>query len=337
MKECMGPDKLEAETFQADGPLVSVVLATYNPRMDWLKDQLNSLERQTYRPLELLVLDDCSTKVALVEIQRCVEECIQSIPYQIRQNEENLGSTKTFEKLTLLARGAYIAYCDQDDVWCEGKLKCLLGLFTKDNINLAYSDVWLVDESGEITANSITDLRKRHVLYEGPNLGEKLLIQNFVIGCTMLIKSDLAKNAVPFIENMVHDHYLALVASLYGELVLSDKSLVFYRIHGGNQTNTLTKVKNKEDYYQFKIKRFLNRIEQLEDRNIREKLTEFDNIKKWSQAREDFYYRRNVSSIKEIWKNRKFDYNISLFELIMLKMPDFIFKKTLKMIKRGKI
>ncbi len=344
MKECtetgkQGSEKPQVSTDDKTGayhPMVSIVLATYNPRMDWLKEQLDSLEDQTYRPLELLIVDDCSTKVGLDELQDCVEVCIRSIPYHIMQNEENLGSTKTFEKLTTLVQGEYIAYCDQDDIWQEDKIEILIGCFIEDNINLVYSDVQLINERGEITANSITALRKRHLLYEGSGLAEKLLIQNFVIGCTMLIKSDVAKSSIPFITKMVHDHYLALMASIDGELALYKNPLVFYRIHEENQTNTLTRVKDKKDYYNYKIQEFLDRILQLENRKINEKVPGFSRIKEWANARVA-YYNGDVTQAKTIWKYRKYDYNVSVFELFMLKVPDFVFKYALNKIIRGKI
>lgn len=326
MKECTETDK----------PLISIVMATYNPRMDWLKEQLTSLENQTYRPLELIILDDCSPTVSLDAIRDCVEDCIHSMPYRIFQNEENVGSTKTFEKLTLLADGEYIAYCDQDDVWHEDKITELLACFIEDKISLAYSDVRLIDESGKITADSITTLRRRHLLYEGADLAARLLIQNFVIGCTMLIKSDIAKSTVPFISEMIHDHYLALMASLEGELALCKNPLVLYRIHEKNQTNTLTKVNNKQDYYEFKIKAFLDRIKLLGQDKTINTIQEFNDIKDWAEAR-DRYYNGDLTQATIIWKYRKIDYNISMFELIMLKMPDFLFQKALYKIKRGKI
>lgn len=326
MKECTETDK----------PLVSIVMATYNPRMDWLREQLISLENQSYENLELLILDDCSSEVPFNEIEDCVNRCITRIPYEIHQNEQNLGSTKTFEKLTLLAKGKCIAYCDQDDIWDRDKIKTLLDFLNNDNINLAYSEVTIIDETGRAIADNITEYRKRHILFEGENLVEKLLLRNFVTGCAMLIKAETAKKSIPFIENMVHDHYLALSASLTGGLALCRKALVSYRIHDTNQTNTLAKVKNKEDYYVYKIKAYNNQLRQLENRFAGINFTDISNIKKWANAR-DLYYRGNWKSAGMIWKYRNFDLSISLFELIMLKMPSPLFLFVLKKIKEGKI
>ena len=98
-------------------PLIAILMAVYEPRMDWLREQLESLEKQTYPNLKLYVRDDCSETVSFEEIERCIKEYIHSFPYEIQRNEANLGSNRTFERLTEEAEGTYFAYCDQDDVW----------------------------------------------------------------------------------------------------------------------------------------------------------------------------------------------------------------------------
>ena len=75
-------------------------MAVYEPRMDWLREQLESLNAQTYPNLMLYVRDDCSPTVPHEEIQSCLQDCISAFPWQLRRNERNLGSNGTFEQLT---------------------------------------------------------------------------------------------------------------------------------------------------------------------------------------------------------------------------------------------
>ena len=88
-------------------PQISVLMAVYEPRMDWLRAQLESLETQTYPNLKLYVRDDCSPTMAFEEIEGLVQECIRSFPYEVCRNEENLGSNETFELMTREAEGEY--------------------------------------------------------------------------------------------------------------------------------------------------------------------------------------------------------------------------------------
>ena len=106
-------------------PRIAILMAVYDPRMDWLREQLLSLNAQTYPNLMLYVRDDCSPTVPYEDIQQCVRECITNFPYVMTRNERNLGSNLTFQQLTLEAEGVYFAYCDQDDIWLPEKLTVL--------------------------------------------------------------------------------------------------------------------------------------------------------------------------------------------------------------------
>ena len=115
----MGTDNVRAASL----PQIAILMAVYEPRPDWLREQLASLNAQTYPNLKLYVRDDCSPTVPFEAVQACVAECITAFPYEIARNEENLGSNKTFERLTAETDGELLAYCDQDDVWLPEKLE----------------------------------------------------------------------------------------------------------------------------------------------------------------------------------------------------------------------
>ncbi|HWQ75636.1 MAG TPA: glycosyltransferase [Syntrophomonas sp.] len=316
MKECTETDK----------PLISIVMATYNPRLDWLKEQLVSLENQTYRPLELLILDDCSTKVGLDEIQACVENCIQSIPYQIMQNEENMGSTRTFEKLTLLANGEYITYCDQDDVWHKDKIDIDSKALEHSDVALVFSDMNIIDTAGNKVADSITKVRRHHKFHSGKNLGSTLLFKNFVTGCTMMTRTFDAQSAVPFCPYMVHDHWLALYGSIKGEILFLRQSLVDYRIHESNQTLMLAGVTDKGSYVEIRIEEPLRKFLWLQKRFKAD--TELNKTIsqaiEWMTARRD-NFKIKGSNVRVIWKYRKFSKLTSLFEIAAPLIPEKLF------------
>ena len=92
-----------------EAPLISVLLAVYEPRMDWLEKQLISLERQTYPRLRLYVADDGSKKVPEESIRRCLGEQIRSFPWSYERSRDNQGSNAAFARLTGRAEGAFFA------------------------------------------------------------------------------------------------------------------------------------------------------------------------------------------------------------------------------------
>ena len=90
------------------------------------------------------------------------------------------------------------------------KLKILKNEIEQTGALLVCSDMYVIDGKGHQTADSITKVRRHHVFLSGTGLADKLLFRNFVTGCTMLMRTNIAKAAISFCPYMVHDHYLAL-------------------------------------------------------------------------------------------------------------------------------
>ncbi len=306
-------------------PLIAILMAVYEPRMDWLKEQLLSLEAQTYPNLKLYVRDDCSSSASFAEIENCVRECIRSFPYEIRRNEENLGSNLTFQRLTEEAEGEYFAYCDQDDVWLPEKLEVLQEEMERSGALLACSDMFIIDGEGRQVADSITKVRRRHVFRSGKDLAEGLLISNFVTGCTMLVRRDAAKGAVPFCPYMVHDHYIALCCAACGGILSVKRPLIRYRIHGGNQSGVMTGVWDKASYGEIRIDAQVKKFHWLEEyfpyrKELREKIHQ---RLKWMLARKENWEGRRGR--KTVWKYRRFSPLASVFELAAVYFPERLF------------
>ena len=318
---------------ETDKPLISILMAVYEPNIKWLREQLVSLNEQTYPNLRLYIRDDCSPTVSFEEIQSCVQDCISAFPVILQRNEKNLGSNLTFERLTQEADGKYFAYCDQDDIWLPEKLEILEKEISNDRALLACSDVVVIDANGNETADSITDIRPRHIFLSGNNLAGNLLYRNFVIGCTMLINAKIAKDACPFAKNMVHDHYIALYTATKGKIYSHSIPLIKYRIHGGNQTGILSGIKTKKDYINKHIDLFASRIGELSDHFS---FSELDAAQNWVNARKE-NASGSLCGAYHLWCLKEVNVTTSIFEIVGLRLPNNLFSLALRFIKRGKI
>lgn len=318
MGGCMGSGK----------PRIAILMAVYEPRMDWLREQLLSLEGQTYPNLRLYIRDDSSPTVAFGEIEALVRECIRSFPFEIRRNEKNLGSNETFQRLTEEAEGDYFAYCDQDDIWLPEKLEVLQEEMEASGAELVCSDMFIIDGDGKQVADSITKVRRRHKFASGEGLAKELLVRNFVTGCTILVRGGTAKECVPFCPAMVHDYYIALCCAAKGTIQSVEKPLIRYRIHGRNQTGVLAGVKDKESYYKLRILEMQERFQWLSSNwPYREDFQkELKQCTEWIQARQDNW--NKVKGRKSIWKWRNPFPNKKtfLFECIAPYLPVRIFE-----------
>ena len=302
-----------------DKPRIAILMAVYEPRMDWLREQLLSLNAQTYPNLMLYVRDDYSPTVPYEEIERCVQECITEFPFVMARNEKNLGSNLTFEQLTREAEGEYFAYCDQDDVWLPEKLEVLERHFSADStMKLAYSDLSIINGEGEQIAASICEVRPRTSYLFGSGLGERYFFRNSVAGCALLIQAETAKSAIPFPSATVCDQWLTIVAALSGSIALEKQALVQYRQHDRNQTGVLHGVIDKQSYQTQKIA------------PLQERLEAYERLGKPSREMQEFVRARMCGDVKSIFRYRAFSPYEAQFEIAMHFIPDWLAKKILR-------
>lgn len=202
-------------------PLISIVVCTYNGEKH-LKEQLDSLVNQTYRNLEIIVVDDCSND-STIQIIREYESNFSFV--KLYENGSNLGYVKNFEKGILLCKGEFILLSDQDDIWDLNKVSCMYE-YIGDNL-LLYHDSEFIEEDGTRMNKKMSE---RMNFYHGSN-GLPFTLYNCVSGHTMMFKRDLIKLALPFDTRFFHDWWLVYVAASKGKINFVNKTLVKYRQH----------------------------------------------------------------------------------------------------------
>jgi glycosyltransferase involved in cell wall biosynthesis len=122
-------------------PCVSVVITTYN-RAEYVPATVESALRQTYPPLEVIVIDDGSTD----ETRSVLERYGAPVRYVWQPNAER-GAARNHG--LRLARGEYIAFLDSDDLFEPHKLEWEVAhLRAHPTAALVYSDVLLIDAAG---------------------------------------------------------------------------------------------------------------------------------------------------------------------------------------------
>lgn len=104
-------------TSQLNPPLVSIVITSYN-YAKYIRDALQSVSEQTYRPLECIVVDDCSTDNSAEVINAEIEELSKKnndISYTFCSTGKNSGQLTAFLLGISKTRGVFINFLDADD------------------------------------------------------------------------------------------------------------------------------------------------------------------------------------------------------------------------------
>ncbi|MDH3589496.1 MAG: glycosyltransferase family 2 protein [Gammaproteobacteria bacterium] len=124
----------------SDRALVSVIVPCYNQSAEALRRTLDSVVAQSYRPLELLVVDDGS-KIPHAGIAAHYAEA--TVPMQWLRVESNSGVANARNEGLLAARGDYFAFLDAGDWWMPTKLSRQMALFgqSASNIGMVYCGV----------------------------------------------------------------------------------------------------------------------------------------------------------------------------------------------------
>ena len=228
-------------------PKISILLSTYNGAK-YLAEQLDSLLQQSYTNIVIVIRDDGSTDTTSEIISLYARKHENKI-HQVGSENENKGARDSFSylieyvlanKISLELDAAYMMFCDQDDIWFEDKVEQQVAamLIAEKEVEgnktplLIHSDLQVVSEKNQLIANSLIDYQGLEI---ERNRFTNMVISNLVTGCTALINEALAVKAVPVSNQAImHDWWLALVASAFGEVIFLAAPLVHYRQHDSN-------------------------------------------------------------------------------------------------------
>jgi len=118
---------------------VSAVIPTHN-RAGILPDALDSVWQQTYRPIEMIVIDDGSEDDTQAVVQQWAEKCKDDAAFTVHYSyQENKGANAARNKGIAAATGEYVAFLDSDDRWMPDKLAKQVAVFQKES---ALGDVY---------------------------------------------------------------------------------------------------------------------------------------------------------------------------------------------------
>ena len=210
---------------------VAVLMATYNGEK-YLDEQIQSILGQTYKNVKLIARDDCShDKTSSIFKKYESKGELILMP----SNTTNRGSTYNFSSLYKYAKNQgydFIMFSDQDDIWDENKIKDSVELIERYNQpSLLYTNFFIWDSDNGDCNKAFT--------HRYDESFEKIFVQNWLYGCTMLLNKALIDRIEYIPEDVCnHDYWIALVSSSIADakILYIDTPLVKHRIHSGNVT-----------------------------------------------------------------------------------------------------
>ena len=222
--------------------LISVIVPIYNI-VEYLPRCVNSIRRQTYRNLEIILVDDGSTdnSGALAEKMALEDKRIRVF------HKENGGSSSARNLGLSKANGDYIGFVDSDDYIEPEMYERLLAAMLEENLLMAQISRDEIDEQGNPMPNVCEPLDKLELWECERFMRELLLHRGDCSFCTKLIHASLFQEE-KFPEGELNEDFYLLVKLLPkvpAVAILPEQDYhVFYR-YGSN-----TRTRNKDDFPQ---------------------------------------------------------------------------------------
>ena len=124
--------------------LVSIIMPSYNTAQ-YIADSIRSVQAQTYKNWELLIVDDCSSDNS----DDVVAPFLSDARIHYLKNEVNSGAAVSRNYALREAKGRWIAFLDSDDLWQPEKLAWQILFMEKENCHISYTYYQEIDEASQ--------------------------------------------------------------------------------------------------------------------------------------------------------------------------------------------
>jgi glycosyltransferase involved in cell wall biosynthesis len=209
-------------------PKVSVIMPLYNGEK-WITATLKSLQAQTFRDFEAILLNDGSTDGTARAVRPFLED--KRLRYFEKAHE---GIPRTRNKALSLAQGEYVAFLDQDDLYEPGKLEAQVAVLEKSpEVGTVYTRVNLIDAEGRwLTRWPAPRPREGRILEALLKKWSPMLL------VSVMTRRSIAEAVGPFNESLwgTDDFDWILRMADLTPFALIPKSLAAWRWHPGTAT-----------------------------------------------------------------------------------------------------
>ncbi|MGB9499921.1 MAG: glycosyltransferase family 2 protein [Dissulfuribacterales bacterium] len=229
-----------------NNPLVTILISTYNGER-YIRETIESLKKQTYSNLEIIIVDDKSTDKT-IDVLETIDGII------IVKNKINKGLNKSVNDALKYCKGKYLVLFGHDDIMLPDRIKKQVDFMESHNCLASFGNSYYM--YGDLKS---TDLLVKNLF--------KALLFNKIKNTFLLFMLDLQYNSNSMIARLdavkkvngfetwfknIGESYLYYKIALVGQIMYQDEVLSYYRKHDSNMT--YIELSSRKESYKTKIK-----------------------------------------------------------------------------------
>lgn len=233
-------------------PLISVIIPLFNGER-FIAQTLESVLGQTYRNIEIIVVDDASTDSGCDIVRRYGAADSR---LRLLTSEINFGGPARPRNVGIKnAKGEFIAFVDADDVWKPHKLEAQLDfLIHSPDIDMVYSPAEIIDEYGK--TSPIRPQRFLALLLRLTSSKNAIIYGNFININTVFVRQKALQEYFREDSNLIaiEDWVFHILNYQNGMRIASlDSSLIYYRVHSSSISNRSSDKSYRKIFYMLSL------------------------------------------------------------------------------------
>ena len=210
-----------------DTPLVTIAIPCYNHAV-FVQDSIRSVINQTYKNIELIIIDDGSTDQSVNKIKEMLIECEQRFTRFEFRDRPNKGLCNTLNEALEWAQGDYFCVIASDDQMLPEKTSLQISSFKSDTVGV-FGGVNIINNKNEILSSRVRE-------YSETGFEDILLNKHDLPASSQMFKTDILRQVGGYNPNVkVEDWDLLLrMSKLNKKMVYIPQLLINYRKHDSN-------------------------------------------------------------------------------------------------------
>lgn len=246
--------------------LVSIVIPTHKREVECLANAVNSALNQTYKNIELVIVDDSPSDYEKRAEVKAYAEGIEHDKVIYLQNEKNLGGSLTRNRGIDASTGDYIAFLDDDDEYTPDKIEKQLRFMLENDCDMTFSNTVMCKNGKPVEVRDFKDIPA----FDNESLLHYHLLYHLTGTSTYMFKAEKLREIGGFDNALCGQEFILMLKAIEGGLKIRymDVNDVLHTISAeGSISFSRNKIQGEKNLYEIK-KRFFPRLSKKEIKYI---------------------------------------------------------------------